>query len=490
MSLLPDQGKATAPARPASRASFAMPISVRAVLSLILSLLTTSCLTRRSDSPTPLAPPVGEYQHSTRTLQKIPPAGDWWTRFQDQDLNRLMRELEANSPSLKAALARYDQARGALGLARADRFPAITGDVLWERRRDTASGIFVPDTLTYSQYRAALNLDYEIDLWGRVRRSVAAAEAEFEASAADLAAAELSLKGELARTWSQWRSSHNSLRIVEATLALRRKHRELIQVRLDEGEVGELELARADTEVESTKALLLELQREAAGIEHAMAFLVGKSPSDFRIGKPGGSPKAVTVPAGLPAELLARRPDIAAAESRLRASAEKIGVVKASYLPRVTLGGVGGLSSLDLAQWFDADSLFGAVGPNVRIPIYQGGRNKSDLLQAEAAAREALANYERTVLEAVREVETAVSDIRFLDRETVAYQRAAETAEKAAELSRKRYQGGLVSQLEVIDAERTALGKEPGTDAQPSQPAAGGDPSHPGARRRMDEAVK
>lgn len=442
-------------ARPCYRRSL---VHAGKCVAVVCVLFTSSCLTPTPDGAlTPQIDTATPYKENPKAAPAIPPAGDWWTRFGDADLNRLMRQFEAGNPSLRAALARYDQARGALGLARADRFPSITGDVLWERRQDTASGIFVPDTLTYSQYRAALNLDYEIDLWGRVRHSVAAAEAEFEASTADLAGAELSLKAELARTWSQWRSSHNSIRIVEEALELRGQNRNLVERRVDGGEANQLELARADTELESASALLLELEREAVGIEHALAFLVGSSPSEFKAAEPSGTPKEVSIPTGMPSDLLARRPDIAAAESRLRAAGENLGVVKASYLPRITLGATGGLSSLDLAKLFDADSLFGAIGPNVAIPIFQGGRAKSDRLRVEAGAREALADYEETVLDAFREVETAVSDIRFLDRENAAHQRAAEAAEKAASLSRERYKGGLISQLEVIDAERTAL---------------------------------
>lgn len=422
---------------------------------------TISCQTTDPDSLISSVQPDAAYKESGINAEPIPEAGNWWTRFNDGDLNRLMDEfegeIEPNNRALRVALARYDQARAALGLASADRFPSITADGLWKRKRDTASGIFVPDTLTYSQYRGALNLDYEIDLWGRVRQSVAAAEAEFAASAADLAGAELSLRAELARTWSQWRSSHNSIRIVTEALELRKKNLTLVEARVDGGEADQLELARAETEFESADALLIQLKREAVAIEHSLAILVGRSPANFSAGTPSGTPKLVSIPTGLPSELLARRPDIVAAERRLSAAAERIGVVKASYLPRITLGGIGGLSSLDINKLLDADSLFGEIGPNISIPIFQGGRAISDNARIGAQAREALASYEEVVLDAFREVETAVSDIGFLDQETAAYRRAVTAAEKAESLSRKRYEGGLSSQLEVIDAERTAL---------------------------------
>jgi len=423
----------------------------------LLSLNLSSCLTTDPDAATPPTVDGGESYRSGAKKSAIPAAGDWWKRFNDGELNRLISRAEAGSPSLQIALARYDRARGALGLAQADRFPSITGDALWQRKRDTASGIFVPDTLTYSQYRAALNLDYEIDLWGRVRHSVAAAEADFAASTAELAGASLSLKAELARTWFQYRASAEEIALIKETLQLREENLKLVSARLEGGEANRLDLARAETELESTRALLLQLQRESRATEHALAFLVGSSPSNFKAPDTGGSFRTSSIPAGVPSELVSRRPDIAAAEARVKAAAERLGVVKASYLPRIILGGTGGLSSLDLAKLFDAKSLFGEIGPSVQIPIFQGGRSKSDRLRIEASAREALASYREVVLDAFREVETALSDTAYLDREISAHRRAASAAEKAASLSRERYTGGLSSYLEVIDAERTAL---------------------------------
>jgi len=430
---------------------------LRCLLVAVVALSLNGCLTTDPTSLDNTEINAGESYRHGADESSIPGAGDWWKKFNDAGLDQLMERAEAGNPGLQAALARYDQARGALGLAQADRFPSITGDALWKRKRDTASGVFVPDTLTYSQYRAALNLDYEIDLWGRVRHSVAAAEADFTASTAEFAAATLSLKAELARTWFQHRASTEEISLVRETLELREKNLHLIDERVDGGEANQLDLARAQTELESTRALLLQLQRESRATEHALAFLIGTSPSEFKV-PDGTSPlRTASIPAGVPSELLARRPDIAAAHARLQAASERLGVVKASYLPRITLGGTGGLSSLDLAKLFDAKSLFGEIGPGVQIPIFQGGRSKSDRLRIEASAREALANYREVVLDAFREVETALSDASFLNREITAHQRAATAAEKAANLSRERYTGGLSSYLEVIDAERTAL---------------------------------
>ena len=391
-----------------------------------------------------------------------PETGDWWSVFRDPSLEQLLEQLRAQNPTGKAALARYDEARAALGLARVDQFPEVTGQASAIRFRDSAGGVFVPPDLTYNEYRAALNLQYEIDLWGRVRSSVAAARSDLEAAGADLAATRLSLEAELARIWFQWRYVKEEQRILARTIEVRERNRRLVEARVRGGEVNELDLERARTELEVARAQAIGLEREEAELRHALAALVGQVPSQFTIPGSGGRGvgRAPTIPAGVPSELLERRPDIAAAEQRLSAAASRVDVIQASFLPKVTLTGIGGVSTLRSSEFFDADSLFGTIGPDVEIPIYEGGRLVNEGRRANAVARETLADYEEIVLTAFREVEDALSGIRFLDREITAHQRAVEAAEKAAEISRRRYQGGLVSYLEVVDAERTALDEE------------------------------
>ena len=391
-----------------------------------------------------------------------PESGDWWSVFGDPGLEELLDDLRTQNPTGKAALARYDEARAALGLARVEQFPAITGEASATRFRDSAGGVFVPPDLTYNEYRAALNLEYEIDLWGRVRSSVAAAGSELEAAGADLAATRLSLEAELARTWFQWRYVLEEQRILARTIEVRARNRRLVEARVRGGEVNELDLERARTELEVARAQAIGLERQEAELRHALAVLVGEVPSRFAIpkGAGGGIGKAPKIPAGIPSDLLKRRPDIAAAEERLSAAASRVDVVQASFLPKVTLTGIGGVSTLRSSEFFDADSLFGTIGPGVEIPIFEGGRLVNEGRRANAVARETLADYEEIVLAAFQEVEDALSGIRFLDQEISAHRRAVQAAEKAAEISRRRYKGGLVSYLEVVDAERTALDEE------------------------------
>ncbi len=387
------------------------------------------------------------------------PTGRWWDCFNDPGLNQLIEKLDADNPSLAVALARYDRTRAELGLAKADQAPRITGSGYAETRRDSASSIFVPPDLTYNEFRAALNLEYEIDLWGRVRRSVEAAQAESEAAAADWASAKLSLRSELARTYFNLRFIDAEIDVLRRSLKVREENRKLVDARVRGGETTDLDLARAETELEATKAQLLGLQRTRATYFNALAFLTGEVPASFDL--PSGSIRQPPViPAGLPSQLLTRRPDIAAADARMRATTARIGVVRASYLPRVNLIGVGGLTSLELEDFFNPTSFFGELGPSVELPIYNAGRSGLDEDRVFADSDEAIALYRETALGAFRDVEDSLSGIRFLDREIQAHRQAAAAAERASRLSRKRYDGGLVSYLEVVDSERTALSEE------------------------------
>lgn len=390
---------------------------------------------------------------------KLLPAGRWWDCFGDSGLNRLVSKLDRDSPSLAVAMARYDRARAELGLAKADRFPRVRSNSMVKRTRDSAGGVFVPPERTYTDYRAALNLEYEIDLWGRVRSLVDAARAEADATAADLAAARLSLRAELARNYFQLRFLDSEIAVVKESLRLREENRKLVSARVEGGETTDLDLARAESERESTRAELLELERNRATYLHAIAALVGEAPATFSL--PDGSLKSPPgIPSGIPSELLSRRPDVYAADRRMDAAASRIGAVRATYLPRINLVGSGGFSNLDLGDLFSPASLFGSIGPEIDIPLYNAGRSGLDEDRAFAESDETVALYRETVLTAFREVEDALSGIRFLDREIAAHRSASSSAVRAANLSRKRYEGGLVSFLEVVDAERTALNEK------------------------------
>ncbi|MDF1816854.1 MAG: efflux transporter outer membrane subunit [Verrucomicrobiales bacterium] len=429
-------------------------LPAKGIMLLLVALLVTGCSSYEPDLCS--VSPGGSYRHGSGG-DMLPP-GNWWKEFDDTALNELMCRFDESNPSLDAALARREQVRASLGIEAAGFYPTVVGDLSAKRHRDSQNGLFVPESPLYSQFEAALNLQYEIDLWGRVRKSVAAARSDYLASEGDFAAAILSLKASLARNYYQFRYIEEEIDVVRETVDLRQQNRDLIKVRVDAGDTTDLDLARADAELETARAQQLELERSREEFYHAIAALVGTTPAEFTM--PKRDPR-ISVPefppGGFPCELLSRRPDVYAARERVCAATARIGVTAAEFLPRFTIAGTGGVSSLKLSTLLDPDSLFGNIGPEIRIPVFQAGRSKSEIARAEEVAKESLALYREAVLNAVRDTETSVSDASWLDRQIVALRRSDAASAKAGRLSRARYEDGLVSYLEVIDADRVAL---------------------------------
>ena len=260
-----------------------------------------------------------------------PAEGSWWNLFHDSELGGFIREAERNAPAVRAALARYDKARADLGLARVDAYPALTGDAFARRQRDSASSNFSAGT--YDDYRGALNLGWELDLWGRVRRQVGAAAAEERAAAYDYQGALLSLRSELTRAYLSLRFTDADIALLERTAGLRAEARRLMKVRFEKGASSRLDHERAVTEHEAVLAELAEARADRSRYENAVAALVGRSASGFKIPPNGARPSVPDVPPGLPSDLLRRRPDLAAAERRLAAASDRIGLVIASSEP-------------------------------------------------------------------------------------------------------------------------------------------------------------
>lgn len=395
-------------------------------------------------------------------FQDPPPPGDWFSRFQDPTLTSLLRSAEKNNQDLQAALARYDQARAALGLARADQTPTLTSDLVGERKRDSGGAPFRASNEPYNDYNAELNLSYEVDLWGRIRSQVRQASANMEAAAADYDAALLSLKAEVARNYFTLRALDRESALIEQAVALRSQRRNLIEAQREEGQASGLDYARAVAEAEAARADLARLDEQRGRLVNALAVLSGRSATNFAVVPTPSIPAAPSVPAGVPSDLLRRRPDLLAAERRLAAASAGISVAITTYLPRLTLTGTGGVSALDSSDLFNANSRFWSIGPSLFVPLpgMSGGRDKFDRAQAEGRFREALANYRSILLEAIGDTESALQAGRNLERALAAQRRATRAAERAAELSRARREGGLVSLFEVIESERLALDQE------------------------------
>ena len=424
---------------------------------LLSSLLLASCAVG-PDYEMPTAQLEASFKNAG--FQAAPAEGSWWSVFNDPELARLIRMADADGPSSRAALARYDQARASLGLARADAFPAVTGDAYAQRQSDSGNSNF--SSGTYNDYRAALNLSWEVDLWGRVRRQIGAARAEKEAASYLYQGAVLSLRGEVARAYLSLRYTDAEIALLEKTVSLRSEARRLMKSRFDGGASSRIDFDRAVTEEESVKAELEQLRAQRGRYENAIAALCGRSASGFRISVDGRRPSIPSVPSGVPSDLLRRRPDVAAAERRLAAASDRIGLVIASYLPRLSITGSGGVQALKSSDLFKSGSKLWSLGPELSVPLFQGGRGFSDRASAEAAYREALEMYRDTLLKSVEETENALGDSQHLAAAAAARNRGATSAESAAKLTRKRYTGGVTDYFEVVDAERTSLAEQRG----------------------------
>lgn len=384
----------------------------------------------------------------------------WWRTFGDSKLNSLMSDLESGNFDLRAAEARRNQAYASLGIDRSQLAPQVLSDASASRNRGSESdrgGGFAGMETYYSQYRVGMQLSYELDLWGRVRRLVEAGQANTEAAEASVDQVKLSLQAQLARSYFALRFLDSEAAVLEQELGTRQETLDLANDRFAGGKTSELDVARAKSELAVTRAQLVGLQAPRAALENAIAVLAGKNASNFSI-----SPEAVTggppnVPAGSPVQLLGRRPDVFAAERKLAQSSAEIGVAKSNFYPRVSLIGSGGLSSIKSSDFLKWSSTEFAIGPEVDLPLFQGLRRKADYRLAVAKHEEALADYQQTVLAAFADVENALAARRAANNEIAALNDSVDAARKSYDLSNVRYKEGVSSYLEVVDSQRELL---------------------------------
>ncbi|MFO7982676.1 MAG: efflux transporter outer membrane subunit [Desulfuromonadales bacterium] len=385
------------------------------------------------------------------------PRGEWWTIFEDPALDRLEEQAMADNPGLQAAMARVVQARAGLAGNRSERYPQLDLNPSARRTRTTFEEFGVSEGIIFNDFSFPLDLGYEVDLWGRVRRSVESASAEAEASLADYRSARLSLQAEVARTWFTLRALDSESDLLHRAIELRRENLDLVRSRFEAGESGKLDVNRAQTELAVAEAEAKAVARNRSALVHALAVLTGQQASVFIIEDRPLDIEAPAIAPTLPATLLERRPDVAAAERRMAAANARIGVAKAAFFPAIRLAGSAGFTSSEASELFSWDSRTWGLGPNLSLPIFDGGRNRANLERAEAAWNEVAADYRSQVLEAIGEVEDGLSGLRYLGEQADFLKKAVDSAAEAAELSRKRYRAGMVSYLEVVDAERIML---------------------------------
>lgn len=387
----------------------------------------------------------------------------FWRTFDDPLLNDLVERSLRQNLDLRQALLRLESARAQRGVVAADGLPSLDARGGYENRREsknTPFGAFIPVTNIHT---VAVDASWELDLWGRVRRSVEAAERDLEASGADVEAAALSVAAEVVQTYVDLRSAQQRLRIARANLALQEQTLALVEARQQAGLVVERDVAQARTNVESTRSRLPSLDAAAVAAQNRLAVLLGSAPGqlDIDLGENGPLPKApLEVAVGVPAELLRRRPDVRAAERRFAAQVARIGIAEAERYPRFSLGGTLGLSANSAKDFFDADSDLSAFGPSLRWNLFDGGRLKQRVKALEAQAEAAQVAWEQSVLLALEETENAMTRFVREQARRSALQRAAAEARRAVELAQTQYRAGLSDFQTVIDSERTVASIE------------------------------
>jgi len=385
--------------------------------------------------------------------------GAWWEIFQDPQLNNLEEQVNVSNQNLKAAEAVYTQSRALLRYDRAAFYPAINGGAAATRNRisNNRPPSLSTDGVTYSDYQIPLELSYEVDVWGRVRKTVEAQRGQAQASAADLATVNLSLHAQLALFYFQARSLDAQEQLLNSTVEQYQQALELTESRFKGGVASEVEVQQASTQLETTRAQAIDVGVLRSQFEHAIATLIGKPPASFTLpALPLSAPPPV-IPAQLPSELLERRPDIAAAERRMASANAQIGVAKAAYYPVLSLNAAGGFESGVITTLLSGPSIFWSAGASAAAPIFDAGRRRANLDQAQAAYDETVANYRQTVLIGFQQVEDNLAGLRILEKEAATQQRAVIASQKYLELALTRYRGGITSYLEVTTAQSAAL---------------------------------
>ena len=443
----------------------------RCVLFVTVALLAGCAVGPDYQRPTPVATMPDHYRETTNEWKPATPAahlpkGAWWKIFGDDGLNRLEEQAAAANQSLRAAVARFEQARANADVARSGLFPRIGVGFAASRQRDSVNrplattGEAAGKSFTYDNFVLPFDLSYELDLWGRVRRQVEAARAAAQAEAADLEAVRLAIAAEVAADYFTLRALDAELAALEASVAAYRKSLELVRHRRAGGLASDLDVAQAETVLNTAEAQLPALRLMRSRFEHALAVLTGQPASLFQLPTAPLGIAPPEIPAELPSALLERRPDVAAAEQRMAAANASVGVAKAAFFPVVRLNGLAGLQSGDAGTLFDWPSRLWAVGPSVSLPLFDAGQRRGRLRQSEAAYDETAARYRDTVLRAFAEVEDNLAAQRLLTAQDELEQTALAAARKQLEIAENRYRSGLASYLHVTTAQNTVLERE------------------------------
>ena len=455
--------------------------------------------TARAQSKPPVRPPpVDAPSHYKNAIAPVssgtragpPQNAGWWSIFHDETLDSLERSATTGNQDLRQAVSRIDQARQQTRTAAAGFYPTVESNLSAARVRTTnsnpigraelignagafgavlgaGSGGGVPAfasrglSATYNDFRLPLSVSYEVDVFGRLHRAYASAQAAGQAAEADREAVALGLSAQVASEYFGLRALDSEVVVLRRTVTLREDAIRLSEERVNAGVAGPLDLSRARVEFDNTQADLEEVLRQREAAENDLAALCGQTASGFHLPeKPLEDTPPPSVPPGVPMLLLARRPDLRESERRLAAADEDIGAAKAEFLPTFNIQGSAGLEAAYSSELFDADSRALSIMGTIHVPIFEGGRNVANLRAARARREAALASYRGTAITAYKEVETALSDLRRRASQAEARRHAVADAGQVLELSQRRYLEGTTNYFDVVDAQRSRLGAE------------------------------
>lgn len=485
----------------------------RAVAGVVVFAFLTSCTTGPNYQRPALNPPAEYKSAGADAPVRAGLSRDWWRLFNDPELNSLVEEALNANQTLKAAVARVAQSRAAAGSVKSSFFPVVTLDPSATRTRtpgaevsettadklsQVASNIgrlsSVLDQLstltqgtttstttssqttgtattasssasagsatTSSRYQIPFDVSYEIDIWGRVRRSYESAQAQVQASVYDLEVVRQTLLADLARNYFNLRSFDAQYEILKRNLRLYQEQLDLTQNQYTAGLISETNLLQATVQLESTRAQAADTQRQRTDLEHAIATLLGRAPAEFSLDVRPLVAAPPTIPAGLPADLLRQRPDVAEAEQNLAAASAEIGVAKADFCPSIKLTGSAGFQSDDIKNILDWKNVGWSFGPSVSIPIFKGGQLRANLEKAKARYDELEATYRNSVLTAFVDVEDSLTDLHIRANAAQSQAKAVAAAREYLRLTRIEYQSGVTDYLHVVNAEQTLLTNE------------------------------
>lgn len=430
-----------------------------AATALAAALLSACSLAPKYETPS-MAPPAAYREAGDWQLARPADAsrrGDWWLSYSDATLDGLQAQLAAGNQDRFAAIARLDQARAIARRGRSDLFPSIGLNASADRGRASKNARTPGTGATTTEYRATADIAWEIDVFGRLRNTSAAARDRADASAGDLAALELALRAELANQYFVLRGADATRKLLGETVTAYERALTLTRNRYDAGIAAASDVDRADTQLANARSQLAAATLSRATAEHAIAVLLGQAPGDFALPEGDLNGTLPVIDAGLPSTLLERRPDIASAERRVAAANAEIGIARAAWFPVFTFGGSAGYASTRTPTWFEAPSELWSLGPAIALPLLDVGGRAAGNARARAAYDESVANYRQTVLEAYREVEDNLAALHHLADQRTADEAASGAAQRALAHANRRYGAGIADYVEVTTAQTAAL---------------------------------